>query len=298
MIRITVVSHIVIDTVISYLHKTTSLGGPPIYAGLTAKNMGGNISFLTKYGKDIPEKYLLWLIQNQIKIPDDSCSLEYPTTRFQIIQNKKSRKLKLLAKCENIENIRDDLNGDAFIVSPVAGEIDINILDKLKELYKTIYLDPQGFIRRFNPDGSCFFEKIDQKILNNIDILKMDEQEAYYITGSKDPIKALQKTFDSEIKVSIFTRGSKGILLLCSKGLFEIPVIKKIKIVDLTGIGDIFAGAFTFTYLQDNDPVWAATMATAAASMGINKIGILKIPKSNLIEGAEEIFENIKKIKI
>ncbi|MFC1754880.1 hypothetical protein ACFL96_16045, partial [Thermoproteota archaeon] len=149
MIRITVVSHIVIDTIHSDLHKTTSLGGPPIYAGLTAKNMGGDISFLTKYGKDLPEEYLLWLIQNQIKIPNDSCSLEYPTTRFKIIQDKKSRKLLLKAKCENIEKIKNDLNGDASIVSPVAGEVNNTILIKLREIYETIYLDPQGFIRRF-----------------------------------------------------------------------------------------------------------------------------------------------------
>lgn len=299
MTKITIASHIVIDTIYSDLNKITSLGGPSIYAGLTAKNMGGDISLLTKYGKDLPEEYLLWLIQNKIKIPDDSCSLEYPTTRFKIIQNQKSRKLQLMAKCEDIEKVRNDLYGDASIVSPVAGELDNTFLIKLKEFFETIYLDPQGFIRRFKSDGSCFFEKIDQEILKNIDIIKMDEEEAYYITGHKDPIKALQQTFDNGVKISIFTRGSKGILLLCSKGLYEIPIIKKIKMLDLTGIGDIFAGAFTFTYIQDNDPVWAAAMATTASSIGINNIGISKIPKLDMIvEGAEEIFENIKKVPI
>lgn len=299
MTKITIASHIVIDTIYSNLIKTISLGGPSIYAGLTAKNMGANISLLTKYGKDLPRKDLLWLIQNKIKIPNDSCSLEFPTTRFKIIQDQKSRKLQLMAKCEDIKKISNELYGDAAIVSPVAGELDNTLLIKLREFFETIYLDPQGFIRRFKPDGSCFFEKIDQEILKNTDILKMDKEEAYCISGHKDPIKALQHTFDNGVKIPIFTRDSKGILLLCDKGLYEIPIIKKIKILDLTGIGDIFAGAFTSTYIQDNDPIWAAAIATAAASIGINNIGISKIPKiDSIVEGAEEIFENVKKVPI
>ncbi|MFQ6135252.1 MAG: hypothetical protein ACE5KU_05500, partial [Nitrososphaerales archaeon] len=66
--RVTVASHITIDTITSDRIQTTTLGGPPSYAGLTAKKMGGEVSLLTKYGEDLPEEYLLWLIRNQLKI--------------------------------------------------------------------------------------------------------------------------------------------------------------------------------------------------------------------------------------
>ena len=160
-----------------------------------------------------------------------------------------------------------------------------------------IYLDPQGFIRRFKPNGECFLDKIDNKVLRYADILKMDQEEAYYITGSKDPFKSLQETFESGIKVSIYTRGSKDILLRCNEGLFKIPVMKSAKVLDVTGVGDIFAGAFTLTYLQDKDPVWAGSVAAASSSVHIDRLGVQKIPNiEDVTNVAKDIFDRTERI--
>jgi len=297
LVKITVVGHIVLDTISSDLMNTTSIGGPPIYAGLTARNMGGEVTLLTKYGKDLPEENILWLLRNQINIPDGARSTTHPTTRFMINQTLKSRYLQLKARCEDIIYIGDEQKGDAAIVSPVAREVNITFLSNLRQIFETIYLDPQGFIRRFRSDGRCFLGRINKNVLKYADILKMDKDEAYNITGSKDYFKALQKTFENGVKISIYTRGSEGILLRCNKGLFRIPVVKKVKILDMTGLGDIFAGAFTFTYLKDNDPIWAGAVATAASSLALDKISVSKIPEMDIVtEVAEETMEKIYKI--
>jgi len=297
MKNIIVVSHIVLDTLFSDLKKTNSIGGPPSYAGLTAKKLGAEVTLLTKYGKDLPNEYLLWFTQNQIKIPNDALSTTHPTTHFHIVQTTESRNLQLKARCEDIQYIGEDIKGNTAILSPVAGEVSSAILSNLREKIETIYLDPQGFIRRFQPNGECFLDKIDKKVLKYIDIIKMDQEEAYYITGSRDPFKSLQKTFESGVKVSIYTRGSEDVLLRCSEGLFKIPVVKNVKILDVTGVGDIFAGAFTFIYLQSKDPIWAGSMATASSSVHLDRLGVLKIPEiDDVVDVAEDIFERTERI--
>ena len=297
MKNITVVSHIVLDTLFSDLKEINSIGGPPSYAGLTAKKLGAEVRLLTKYGKDLSNEQLLWFIQNQIKIPNDALSTTHPTTRFHIVQTTKSRNLQLKTRCEDIQHIGEDIKGNAAIVSPVAGEVSSTILSNLRKKFEVVYLDPQGFIRRFQQNGECFLDKIDKKVLKYTDIIKMDQEEAYYITGSRDPFKSLQKTFESGVKVSIYTRGPEDVLLRCSGGLFKIPIVKNVNILDVTGVGDIFAGAFTFTYLQDKDPVWAGSMATASSSVHLDRLGVLKIPEiDDVVNVAEDIFGRTERI--
>jgi len=297
MKNITVVSHIVIDTILSDYKKINSIGGPPSYAGLTAKKLGAEVTLFTKYGKDLSNDYLAWFTQNQIKIPNDSLSITHPTTRFHIERTMESRNLQLAAKCEDIQNIGDNIKGNAAIVSPVAGEVSSTILSKLRNKFGMIYLDPQGFIRKFQPNGECFHDKIDKEVLKYADILKMDPEEAYYTTGNRDPFKSLEETFESGIKVSIYTRGSQGILLRCNRGLFKIPVSKSVKILDVTGVGDIFAGAFTMAYLQDKDPVWAGSVAAASSSIHLDRLGVQKIPDiKDITNIAKDIFERTERL--
>tara|TARA_Y100000031_G_scaffold18925_1_gene19244 strand:- start:81 stop:974 length:894 start_codon:yes stop_codon:yes gene_type:complete len=297
MKNIIVVGHIVLDTLFSNLKKTNLIGGPPSYTGLTVRKLGAEVTLLTKYGKDLSNEYLFWFTQNQINIPNAALSTTHSTTHFNIIQTAESRNLQLKARCEDIKCVGEDIKGNAAILSPVAGEIRSSILSNLRNKFETVYLDPQGFIRRFKHNGECFLDKIDKKVLKYTDIIKMDQEEAYYITGSRDPFKSLQKTFESGVKVSIYTRGSKDVLLRCNEGLFKIPVVKNVKILDITGVGDIFAGAFTFTYLQDKDPIWAGSMATASSSVHLDRLGVLKIPEiDDVVNVAEDIFGRTERI--
>ena len=91
--RVTVAGHITIDTIISNRIWTSTLGGSPSYAGLTAEKMGGQVSLLTKYGDDLPEEYLLRLKRNRLKIPEDSLSTTHKTTQFRIVQTSTGREL-------------------------------------------------------------------------------------------------------------------------------------------------------------------------------------------------------------
>ena len=295
--RITIVGHITIDILISGHIKTTTLGGPPSYAGIIAKEMGGDVYLLTKYGEDIPEVFLNWFTKNHLKICKDACSMTHHTTTFEILQTLSGREVYIKARCEDLSS-EVSLDGDVAIVSPVAGEIDLKLLSNIRKKFEIVYLDPQGFIRNFASDGRCFLNTIEKGILEHVDIIKMDKDEVYLVTGSRRPLRALEEVIRKGIKIAIYTRGSEGILLRCSKGLFNIPIVRKGKIVDTTGLGDLFAGAYAKMFFECKDPVWSGCIAVAAASIGVSKVGLTKIPNINSVtEMAEEIMSKTRKIE-
>ncbi|MBI4258458.1 MAG: hypothetical protein HY619_05845 [Thaumarchaeota archaeon] len=295
-----VAGHIVIDSVIREEGQTeTLLGGPPCYAGLAAKNLGANVTLVTKFGVDFPEEYYLWLVRNQLKFASSSRSLTQPTTRFRIMLHRDKRILFLVKQCEELspDQIKG-LEAAGMLVSPVAGEISMKFLEEAANRFPVIYLDPQGFLRSFGKDGRCVLKRQSFDALKFAQILKVDEDEAYAYTGMNNMVNALKVLARSGPEIVIGTRGSKPILLLHKKHIYQIPVRQVNDIVDTTGTGDIFAGAFMAEFLREKDPVWAACLAGTMASSGVNKVGLAKITRrGTVVKEAETLHKKVTEVK-
>ncbi len=72
--------------------------------------------------------------------------------------------------------------------------------------------------------------------------------------------------------IVIFTFGSNGCKGLCADGYFEIPAIP-VKVVDTTGAGDVFHGAFDYFYLQGFDPKECARLSTGVSAIKCTRPG-------------------------
>lgn len=292
----TVVGHIAIDTIVSDNSQIISLGGPPSYSGLTARNLGADVSLLTKYGKDLPHELLILLKNNNLRISKEALSKEYPTTRFKIIQTFDKRELYLEAKCDNLE--KEELFGDAALVSPIAGEVDLSLLSDIRNRFDTIYLDPQGFIRKFEPDGRCFLSNSDVNFLKYVDILKVDYEEAFAITKARNSLEVFNFLSKIGVKIVIYSNGAKGVSLMFDNSIYDIPVIMKKKAIDTTGLGDIFAGAFLASYALEDDLLWSACIGVSASSLSLGKPGLSKIPNlDEVMKLAKETKNKVKRLK-
>jgi sugar/nucleoside kinase (ribokinase family) len=84
-----------------------------------------------------------------------------------------------------------------------------------------------------------------------------------------DMLTALRS--DSQQTV-IITRGDKGCVGLTDKGVFELPAYK-VDVVDTTGCGDTFHGAFALAIARKQSVIEAARFASAAAALCATKIG-------------------------
>jgi len=72
--------------------------------------------------------------------------------------------------------------------------------------------------------------------------------------------------------VVIATLGEAGCMVLDERGLFPVPPFE-IKVVDTTGAGDVFHGAYIYAYLQNWDYRDCAVFASAAAALKCTKPG-------------------------
>jgi adenosine kinase len=67
--------------------------------------------------------------------------------------------------------------------------------------------------------------------------------------------------------------GQKGSVLFFEETKYSIPPCKSARIVDPTGAGDVFIGAFLAEYIRKKDCLWCACVGSAASSLVIEDVG-------------------------
>ncbi len=113
-----------------------------------------------------------------------------------------------------------------------------------------------------------------KETLFKADILIPNKEGAKSITNSSTPEKAAKILIKKGIPIVIITLGSKGALITTEKFQKEIPTYNVNKIVDTTGAGDAFNGAFSVSYwIKEWELEKSVRYANAAASLKIQKLG-------------------------
>lgn len=83
-----------------------------------------------------------------------------------------------------------------------------------------------------------------KKVLGRVDVLLINEGEADAITGQANAIASAKEILKLGPKAVVVKRGEYGFVLLTSEGYFILPAYPVADVVDPTGAGDTFAGAF------------------------------------------------------
>jgi sugar/nucleoside kinase (ribokinase family) len=100
----------------------------------------------------------------------------------------------------------------------------------------------------------------------------LSEDFAANYTGTADMPEICKRLRTSALQTIIITRGAKGCAALTSEGFFELPAFK-VNVVDTTGCGDVFHGAYALAIARGKTVRQAATFASAAAGLCATKIG-------------------------
>lgn len=100
----------------------------------------------------------------------------------------------------------------------------------------------------------------------------LSEDFAAEYTGKNDIAQMLKILKTSPGQTVIITRGENGCAGLTIDQSFEIPAYK-IDIVDTTGCGDVFHGAYALAIAQGKTVIGAARFASAAAALCATKLG-------------------------
>ena len=109
-------------------------------------------------------------------------------------------------------------------------------------------------------------------VKNKLDIVFANEQEALSLIDAKkfDEIMSFSKQLE---KIIVITRGEKGSIAIEKSEVVECSGKKDLKIVDLTGAGDLFAAGFLHGHVNNLSLKDCLEKGTEMSSKIIQKIG-------------------------
>jgi fructokinase len=109
-------------------------------------------------------------------------------------------------------------------------------------------------------------------VKNKLDITFANEQEITSLIKAKNFREVID--FSKQLnKLVIITRGEKGAVAINSKEIFESGAKQNLKIVDLTGAGDLFAAGFLHGYINELSVKECLEKGTEMSSRVIQQIG-------------------------
>jgi sugar/nucleoside kinase (ribokinase family) len=109
--------------------------------------------------------------------------------------------------------------------------------------------------------------------INLIDIFIGSEycyKALFHDSNYEKNCKALQKRGP---KIVVFTLGAKGCVGIGGDKYFTVPAFRNIPVVDTTGAGDVFHGAFIFGLLQGWDTEKTALFSSAVSAIKCTRLG-------------------------
>ncbi len=170
----------------------------------------------------------------------------------------------------DIDQVHSALNeadeGDVFLAQ---FEVDFNLVREALEIAKQ-----KGMYTIINPAPA---HEIPDDMLNNIDCLILNQSETEILSGVYPEdlvtcIEAKEILTAKGVRALLFTLGSNGCLYIDEEQIVEVPG-EQVKVVDTTGAGDAFIGAFISSLVKDNSIEESLKFANAFAAFNCTNRG-------------------------
>ena len=109
-------------------------------------------------------------------------------------------------------------------------------------------------------------------VKNKLDIIFTNEQEIISLIDAKnfEDVITFSKSID---KIIIVTRGDQGAVAINGNEVVECGIKKGLKVVDLTGAGDLFASGFLHGYINNMSLKDSLGQGTEMSSKVIQQVG-------------------------
>ncbi len=223
------------------------LGGSVNYFSLAA-SLFSPIKVVAVVGEDFPTEHIQFLSTRGID-----------TTGIQIVKGKtfhwvgeydtNLNEAKTLATALNVFEHFDPLLPETHKDCPVVflanidPELQLKVLEQVKT-HDLVAMDSMNFWITGKPDEL-------KKTLKHVDVLCINEKEAFLLSDEKSLEKAAKKIQTMGPKNIIIKRGEYGSAVFTAHNVFLAPAYLVENVIDPTGAGDSFAGAL-IGYLTEN----------------------------------------------
>jgi sugar/nucleoside kinase (ribokinase family) len=298
-VDVAVVGHFSIDYLSLPWHREPckSMGGAVAFVSLITRQLGGSVKVVSRVGADFPQQWLDCLRQQGVDVSAVTRIDDESSTTFELHYDEgfEGRELRIRSKGSPITlaNLPRELLARAIHIAPIADEITYDVVKQLRSQSPVLSIDPQGMTRRFDASGHVSDSAcIDKRVLGLIDVYKSSFAEIQLLTGKSDIKQAITTVHGFGPKIVIATSGSNGSMLSVSGSLMQVPTCKPKRVVDPTGAGDVFIGAFLNEYINKEDPYLCACVGSSAASFVVEDVGSSYFgSKEEILSRAELIYK-------
>ena len=141
----------------------------------------------------------------------------------------------------------------------------------MKEAHKRAicYAEETGTLISFDPNLRFALWPSNEELKTAVDeflpkanILKISDEELEFLTGKTEIEDALPQLMQGNVRLVIYTKGSKGAQAFTASTKAK-AASRKVKAIDTTGAGDAFIGSFLFQLSKDG--VSADTLSELSA---------------------------------
>lgn len=171
-------------------------------------------------------------------------------------------------------------NSDILLLGNIDPNLQLNVLNQLKQKPKLIVLDTMNFWMT-----PSYKEKL-LEVISRVDVLAVNDAEARELSGEYSLVKAAKKILSMGPKYLVIKKGEHGALLFHDNNVFFAPALPLEEVFDPTGAGDTFAGGFA-GYLDKTRDISFDNMkraiiyGSAMASFCVEKFGTERLKELN-----------------
>lgn len=239
-----------------------TIGGTAAYSAATAKTLGCRTAVVTSYA-DSDEMYSYL---PDVAIYNVSAA---ETTTFENVYEPDGRvqSIHAVAGAIGVEDIPPAWQRAKIAhIGPVANEVKPQVVGLFSN--SLVGLTPQGWMRRWTDNGQVF-----ARTWNEADEF-LPLAAATFISDEDLVTPSMLNDFRNFSKVLVMTQGPSGSIVYFGDEVRSIPA-PKVKTIDTTGAGDIYATAFLVRLHQtDGDPWEAARFANDIAAQSVTASGL------------------------
>jgi sugar/nucleoside kinase (ribokinase family) len=233
-------------------------GGSAYYAGRALAGLGALPRIFTAAGPDFPRGALEGI---EAHLAPAAATTSFVNT----YEADGARTQRVLAAAPPLDPARLPSgwrSPDVLLLAPVLSEIDVGAFAAAAAA-RLVGLCVQGLVREVAADGAVRARPLplDEAALSAVGAAVVGEDEA---RGSPGLVARLAGT----IPVVAFTQGARGCEVMV-RGRVRRVGVHPAREVDPTGAGDVFAAAFFLGLARGEDPLDAARLGAAAASVAI-----------------------------
>lgn len=260
------------DDLIRVIDSSIQGGGPIATAAAAAARLGASVGVVDCIGDDWRGKIILEQFEQQ------NVSIEL----IQVNPGKVSTQSVLLVEAGSGKRAIINARGDT--PQPVLTQNIKKALDHCKVLhitgtYPQLVLDAitrvktHGGIISFD-GGAGLFKDEDPLILRQVDWLICAQEYAQKLTGEQSPQEMLVGMLKIGVKIAGITYGEAGSWFAETDGhIFHQPAFPVQKVVDTTGCGDSYHGAFIYAMCRGYNLQQAVQLSAAVAAINAQTLG-------------------------